>query len=142
MKNWFFLSLLAGLVVFSACEKEEEHMHMHTGDEPDYHIHVNAPNSDDKHVGNTIALNIEFEDHNGGVVHHVNVRIYNVVTGEEIYNAPAEAHVHATEGSYTLEDELVLNVDAHTDWMLEARVWGHDAGSHEKKAEVPFHVHP
>ena len=137
MKNLLFLTFIFGLFVFTACGDDDSAMDT----TPDYHIHVNSPNTDDKHVGDEITVSIEFEDHNGGKVHHVNVRIFNKVTGEEILNEPTEAHVHA-DVMHEFTKIMNLNVEAHTDWILEAKVWGHDAGLAEVTETVEFHVHP
>ena len=61
-------------------------------------------------------------------------------------NKPADAHVHATSGEYTYEDDFVLSeangFTAHTDWVLEAKVWGDTDGEDEEVSTVEFHVHP
>ncbi len=139
MKNYFFLVLLFSCFIgFNACSDDD----MEQMDTPDYHAHINSPNADDKKVGDKINIEINFEDHNGGTVHHVKVRIVNAADGTEIYKKPNEAHVHETSGKYTYSDELTLNVDAHTDWLLIAKVWGHEAGAHEVSDTLGFHVHP
>jgi len=109
---------------------------------PNYQISIMSPSADDKHVGDTIHIHVNFEDINGGTVHHIKVRIYNKDSGTEIYHQPTVAHVHETSGKYEHHDNLVLNVSEHTDWILEASVWGHEAGTHEKMDNIEFHVHP
>lgn len=37
---------------------------------------------------------------------------------------------------------LTLDVDAHTDWIVEAKAWGHEAGAAEGMETIEFHVHP
>ena len=139
MKNLILLFTLIGAISFVACNDDDNGT-----DEmmPDYHAHIMSPTTDDKNVGDTIHIHVDFEDHNGGTVHHVNVRIYNKATGDEIYNAPADAHVHDESGAYEFHDDVLLDVDAHSDWILEAKIWGHEAGEHEEMESIEFHVHP
>ena len=113
----------------------------------DYHVHINSPSTDDKHVGDMIHLHVDFESHTGETVHHVNVKIYNKADSTQvIYDAPGNAHVHATEGTFAWHDDFPLTaaegVSAHSDWILEAKVWGHDAGKGEIVESIEFHVHP
>ncbi|MEZ4954585.1 MAG: hypothetical protein R2825_13535 [Saprospiraceae bacterium] len=139
MKKLFFLPIFVlVLFVFAACGDDDST----TDTTPEYHVHINSPNTDDKHVGDSIHIHVNFEDHNGGTVHHVNVRIYNKATGEEIYNMPTDAHVHAESGSYDHHDDFQLNVTEHTDWVLIAKVWGHEDGVGEVSESIEFHVHP
>ncbi len=60
--------------------------------------------------------------------------------------ATETAHVHETSGEYGYHDDFVLsnenNVEGHTDWILEAKVWGHEAGDGEVIEMIEFHVHP
>ncbi|PHN02708.1 hypothetical protein [Flavilitoribacter nigricans] len=138
-RSVFFLVLL----VFVACKKEE--------DEPmttdyHYHAHILQPNADDKQVDDSLHIHVEFESHTGETVHHVNVRIYNKNDNTEIYSKPADAHVHETSGVYEFQDDFTLSeangVTAHSDWILEASVWGHDNREGEMIEQVEFHVHP
>ena len=143
MKNVLLIPLCLSLLVFTACKKEE--------DEPmttdyQYHAHIMQPNTDDKHVDDSIHIHVEFESHSGETVHHVQVRIYNKADNTEIYNKPSDAHVHATEGEYAFHDDFVLSeangVSAHSDWILEASVWGHENREGETMEKIEFHVHP
>ena len=141
MKKYFLLALLFSCFVgFSACDDDDSEMTMDMM--PDYQASIIAPNADDKKVGDKINIEVVFEDKNGGTVHHAKVRIVNEADGTEIYNAPDAAHVHETSGKYTFTDELTLDVNGHSDWMLIAKVWGHDAGAHELSDTLHFHVHP
>ncbi|MBR9920572.1 MAG: hypothetical protein GYB31_07005 [Bacteroidetes bacterium] len=137
-RNLLFL-FAATLFVFTSCDKEDEHMH--GDDETAYHIHMHSPDESDKTVGETITIKMDVEDHNGGTVHHVNVRVYNKADeSEEIFNMPTEAHVHETDGLFEMEETLELNVDPDTEWVLEAKVWGHEAGKGEVTETVEFKV--
>lgn len=138
MKNIaYFALLILMLSVFAACEETV------TPEETfAYHAHIMSPDAADKHVGDTIHVHIEFEEHSGNTVHHVNVRIYNKADNTEIYNQPDNAHVHEDSGTYSFHDDVVLNVDPHTDWILQAKVWGMEDGEGEAMETVEFHVHP
>jgi len=148
MKKLFRIQfLLLGLIVVAAvsCKDDDDHH----DDDPtgfDYHAHIMSPNAQDKHVGDTIHIHVEFEDHNGGTVHHVSVEIRNADTDSVIYSQPSDAHVHASTGEYEWHDDFVLSnangVEEHTDWILEAKVWSHNKGDDEVSSQIAFHVHP
>ena len=113
----------------------------------DYHAHINSPSTDDKNVGDTIHIHVDFESHAGETVHHINVKIYNKADSTQVvYNEPGDAHVHAEEGEYGYHDDFPLTADkgisAHSDWIMEAKVWGHEAGEGEVVESIEFHVHP
>lgn len=132
MKKFFFMSLLASLFVFNACKDDDD-----SSDTPDYQIEIESPNANDKAVGDELDIHVHFSDKNGGEVHHVNVRIYEKTSGTEIYNKPDEAHVHA-DGEYSFEDTLTLTTAGQ--YVLEAKVWGHDDGISEVTESVEFKV--
>jgi len=131
-------ALAFGILFLNACEKHPEEKY-------DYHVHINKPGTEDKKVGESIHLHIDFESHTEEKVHHVNVRIFNKETKAEIYNEPSDAHVHA-DGEYPHHDDFVLSADngveGHTDWVLEAKVWAHEDGEAEVVETLEFHVHP
>ncbi len=135
MKDFLMLLLLSGLLVFYGCKEEEEFKTL----DPDYQINILSPDSSEKTAGELIHLKVEFNDKNGGAVHHVNIRVYNKENSEEIYNQPLSAHV-LKASPFIFEDDLKLEVNPQTDWLLEARVWGHEAGLAETSAKVEFHV--
>lgn len=138
MKN-LYLCLLAIMVTgFMACENNDEEPMMTTS----YEITIDNPTTDDKKVGDMLDIKVVASEANDGTVHHMKVRIYNKADNQEIYNQPDDAHVHSMTGSYTFEDQIMLDVDGHTDWILEAKVWGHEAGAAEVVKTVEFHVHP
>jgi len=140
MKKMLFLALVLNLAFITSCGDKESTMDF------SYSNVVNAPDTADKNVDDTLDISIDFESETGEPVHHVNVRIYNVATNEEIYNMPTQAHVHDLSGKYTYSDSFILSNDngvmAHSDWILEAKVWGHEAGAGEVIQSIPFHVHP
>ncbi len=141
MKNLLFVGVLLVLGVI-ACKKDEDN---HT-DMPHYHVHIVSPDDTPKHQGDTLHIHVEFSEENLMTVHHVKVRIYNKADiSQVIFDQPTEAHVHATSGTYTFQADFVLDpavVPGHTDWVLEAKVWGHDEGVSETSETVEFHVHP
>lgn len=112
----------------------------------DYSVNIIAPTADDKNVDDLIQVSVDFNSGTGGTVHHVNVKIYNKMDATEIvYNNPDDAHVHETDGAFEFRDEFMLSnsngVNEHTDWILEAKVWGHEAGAAEVLETLEFHVH-
>lgn len=131
------------MISILSCKKQEDDS---MATKYDYHAHITSPNTDDKHLDDNIHIRVNFESHTGETVHHVNVRIYNKATSAEVYNQPTDAHVHETSGEYVFEDDFVLSeangISAHTDWILEARVWGHEANEEEVQEQIEFHVHP
>lgn len=131
MKNFLFLALLATVIAFNACKDDD------TSDEPEYHITIESPDTTDKAIGDSLDIHVLFEEHNGGTIHHVNVRIYEKDSGTEIYNEPPSAHVHE-EGEHHFEDRIALTTAGH--WVLEAKVWGHDDDSPVLSESVEFHV--
>ena len=142
MKKFKFLILLFTISMFIACGDDDSQ-----DIQFDYHVHIHAPNTDDKHVNDDMEIDIEFESHSGETVHHVKVIIYKKDDNTNIvYSGPSEAHVHEESGKYTFEDNLTLSeangFSEHTDWVLEAKVWGHEAGVEEMVETVEFHVHP
>lgn len=143
MKNLILFSFLCLTTLFVACDDDDNNEEQTNFE---YHAHIMAPNTDNKHMGHTLPIEVEFESHTGQTVHHINVRIYKKSDNTEIYNKPDVAHVHETSGSYTFMDSLELTAEngfeEHTDYVLVAKVWGHDAGHGEETEEVEFHVHP
>ncbi len=141
MKN-IFLFILCIIGLFSVgCNDDEEVTDMF-----EYHAHIYSPNNAAKHLKDTIQIRVNFESHTGETVHHVKVRIYNKVTNAEVFNEPNDAHVHATSGEFEFSQELVLSQEngfmEHSDWILEAKVWGDGPGVSEAMEEIEFHVHP
>ncbi len=142
MKKLSFLALIFGLLVFIACNKDED---THSN-EPHYHVQILSPNTDAKHQGDTLHIDVKFSEENLMTVHHINVKIYNKNDiNQVIFDQPAEAHIHETSGQHEFKADFVLDpavVPGHSDWVLEAKVWGHDEGLAEVSETVEFHVHP
>ena len=128
--------------VWVACDNSDN---AHS-DEFEYHADIHAPDASNKHLDDTIHIEVEFESHTGMIVHHVNVKIFNKVSGTVVFSKPADAHVHASSGQYVFEDDFILStahgIDAHSDYVLEAKVWGHDEGISEVNESIEFHVEP
>lgn len=142
MKNLYITTIfLAGLLLFS-CSNDDEPKEITY----DYHAHIESPNTDNKHVGHTIDIKVNFESHTKETIHHIKVQLVNKADGTVIYDKPSTPHIHATSGSNVFEDTFELTeangVTGHTDWILRAKVWGHEKGEQEVTEEVEFHVHP
>lgn len=115
--------------------------------EPIYSIQIMSPVALDKKVGDAIHIRVNFDEASMETLHHVNVQIYEKgKPANVIYSGPSIAHVHEESGHYELHADVSLDEDAgvveHTDWILKARVWGHDAGVAETADSIAFHVHP
>ena len=139
MKNLFGLIILSFTLSFIACSDDEDSVF-------DYTVTIMSPSADDKMQGDSIHIHVEFASGTNETIHHVKVRILNADDDTVIYEGPEEAHVHETSGSYGYHDDFVLSqangVGGHTNWILEAKVWGHEAGAEEVVETRPFHVHP
>lgn len=136
MKKLILLGLILGIFTFNSCKDDDDSM----STEPEYHIHFMSPDDGASfNAGDMLHVHIEFEDHNGGTVHHINVRAYEKATGTELFNTPSEAHVHGAS-PYMFEYEKMLDGAAAGTYVLEAKVWGHDAGTAEVKASREFTV--
>lgn len=136
--------ILAISILFVACGEEES-----AASKPDifsYEIIIAEPTTEAKHVNDDLNFSIEFNSLSGETVHHINVRIYNKADNTEVYNAPGDAHIHEISGAYLYTDSFMLTndngINEHTDWILEAKVWGHEPGFEEVIETVEFHVHP
>jgi len=108
----------------------------------DYHAHIFSPLSTEKHLGDTLHMEIEFESHTGEIVHNINVRIFNATTQTVVYNLPTDPHTDA-QGSYEYHDDLVLsaaNGFAEGDWVIQAKVWGETDGEQEEVSMVTSHI--
>lgn len=146
MGNWKFL-LLIGMFIVASCGDDDvmEDDDMTTA--PVYKVAIMSPDDSDKKVGDAIHLHVNFDEESMMTIHHVNVRIYK--KGDEsleIFNGPETAHVHDDSGHYELHADVNLDattgVEEHTDWVMEAKIWGHEAGAAEVLETLEFHVHP
>ncbi len=137
MKNLAYLFLLCALVGLNACGDDDE---MHA-DEPNYLINILSPNTDNKAVGDMVALEVNVKDEHGGTVHHFNVKVYDKTDATNIiYDAPTVAHVHEEDGDFTYTDSF--QVDTEGTWVIEVKVWGHEANVAVKMESIEFTVQP
>lgn len=135
-------ALFATLFAFQSCTKDDTK----EVDKFEYHAHVMSPDDSNKHMGDTLKINVHFESHTGETVHNINVTIKEATTGTVVYNKPDDSHVHGMSGEYMYSDNVELNTangfKGHTDYILEAKVWGDSPGLSEEIETVEFHVHP
>jgi len=150
MKNFLFFLLAFGMFAFASCgDDEADDGHMHGDEATDYHVHFITPAEDgstEAMQGQTLAMEIEVEDHKGGTVHHVKVKITKKDDASVVlYEGPSDAHVHDESGAYVFKHDLILDandVEGHSDWNVEVKAWGHEAGEGEVTSSTTFHVHP
>lgn len=140
--NLLFFILLLGLV---SCGNDEVMEDDDVITAPVYKIAILSPNDFDKQVGDTLAIQVNFDEETMTTVHHINVQIYQKGdTSKVIFNRPTEPHVHETSGHYEFHSTLTLDeytgVMENTDWVLQAKVWGHEDGLAEKMELLEFHV--
>jgi len=116
MKNLFFVLFVTTTIIAVSSCKDDDNGHMHTNED-------------------------RFEYH----VHHVKVTLTNKDDGTVVYSKPDDAHVHATDGTHKFTDTFDLTeangLSAHTDWILEAKVWAQEEGKEEVLETVEFHLH-
>ncbi len=141
MKNLLWILLPVAVLLFTQCDGDDP-MPPQEEQGPFYNIQILSPDTQAKHVGDTIQIEVLFSELAGETIHHINLRIYEKAdTAHVVYHQPDEAHVHQP-GTYTFTDEFILNVPEHTDWILEAKAWGEEAGVGEVTESIEFHVHP
>ena len=114
--------------------------------DPEYNITIEKPTTDNRTIDDDLDIKVDFNSASQQTIHHVKVRIFDKATGTEVYNEPDPAHVHESDGDYEWEDSFKLSTDngisADTEYTLEAKVWGHEAGTHEITETVDFTVNP
>jgi len=144
--KFLFIGLTASLI-FASCDKDDDDNHGHSGQgDFEYHAHIMQPDSSNKKIDDTMHIHVDFEDHKGGTVHHINISITKDNGGDVVYSQPDVAHVHEESGMLSFHDNVILSVangfEQHTDYTLTAKVWGPEAGDDEEEEKVKFHVHP
>lgn len=140
----YILYLLPVVVLsFFSCHTHDDHDHDEDIDYK-YHAHIHSPNTDDRNINDTIKISVLFESHTGETVHNYEVRIYEKDSKTEIFNK--SEHIHATEGKYTFTEDFILSeengVKAHSNYILEAKVWAHKDEEGLESESIEFHVHP
>lgn len=149
MNKLIYLMLLMIPVFMVSCDDDDNSNDDQNMTEYDYHAHIHSPNSENKHVDDTIHIHVNFESHAGETIHHINVRIYNKMDSTVVYSKPDDAHIHDMDGDYEFHDDFILSeengITGHSNWVLEAKVWGHSEGEGEVVEFLSgggFHVHP
>lgn len=154
MKSLLIAGLFTTSLLIIGCKNEDDHADDHVHDQGTnpvmdlgYQSKINSPNAEAKKMQDHIRLDIAFASTTMQTIHHINVRLYNKEdTTKVVYNKPDVAHVHEKSGAYAYVDSLHITesngFEGHTDWILEAKVWGHDADTGEVMSKQEFHVHP
>lgn len=140
------LSLFVLTLVFSNCKKDDDNNdehHMTT--DLDYTAKIMSPNNDPKQLDGSIHIHAIVESATKQTVHHAKIKIYNKADNTIIaYEKPDEAHVHQTDGKYELHDDLDLSTankfTSNSDWIIEVKAWGHEAGEGEIMKKTEFHI--
>ena len=133
MKSKLITLLFLSIFVLVSCGEDEP-----VGTE--YSVQIMQPDNGAKQVGDVMHIHVNFDEASGGTVHHINVQIIDNATGNVIYDAPSEAHVHEQSGHYEHHDDFTLDVVPNSNLTLIAVVWGHEAGVGEVMDEVSFVV--
>lgn len=122
----FFMCFTIIFCVTLAC-------HHHNEDENidyKYSIQIIEPSEQTYKTTENLPIKIEFKSETGETIHNVNIRILQNISGLEIYNQPANEHVHKTEGIFIFEDNLdfskIAGLILAGDYTIEAKVWGHE----------------
>ncbi len=136
MKHSLILIFSAGLLAWGSCKNDV------AGPVYQYEIFIQSPDGSDRHLGDTLALDIGFASQTGETVHHIKVSLFQVGSQAEVYVKPDEPHVH-TQGTYTFRDKVILTPDhgfAPGEWLLKAKVWGELDGEEESVDSVHFQI--
>ena len=80
MKHIFYFLFATTVLTFIACKDDDPATSIY-----EYHAHIHSPDAADKHIGDTLAIEVEFESHTGEPVHHINVRIFNKATSHRCW---------------------------------------------------------
>lgn len=143
-----FILLVVTILSLAACKKDYvvvQPTHGHS-DMMNYEIMIMQPDTSMKMMDSNMHIHVRFTEADNKTVHHAKVRVYQTDDPSNvIYDMPNDAHVHAMSGQYDHHDDLILSaangVVAHKNYTIEAKVWGHEAGTHEVIVTRSFHVH-
>src|SRR5687767_2807928 len=108
-------------------------------------VDVMYPTSFDKRMGDVIFINVNFENKNGEVVDHVNVKIRDKANTTVAYNKPDNAEVSGEAPKFYYEDQFKLSAEngiSPGDWVLEATSWKPGVSGSKEVTIVEFHVRP
>jgi hypothetical protein len=132
----YLLGAFLFIAIVNGCDDEPEPL-----PENVYQIRIIEPSIDFVMNTDTLKLHIEFSDSLGGVVENVKVRFYSLADNTVVYEEPDSSAV-ASSGTYTFTGFRLLNdLPAHSNWVLEARVWGKNPGESEVVKTKGIHVH-
>jgi len=142
---------LAALTIFSiaACKKDYtvvDPQEQHNEEMMNYAVLIMKPDTTMKMMDSNMHMHVRFTEEDGKMIHHISVKIYQMDDPTNIiYDMPTDKHVMAAGGLYEHHDDLILSaangVVPHKMYVMEAKVWGHEGGTHEKIVTRQFHIH-
>ena len=135
------------VLLFTACKSDDEdttHDHEHETT-IDFSATIMSPDAENKKMDEEIHIHTVWESKSKQTVHHVKVKIYNKADNTVVvYVEPKEAHVHEMKGKYELHDDVTLSTEngfsSNSDWVVEAKTWGHEKGKNEVVKTMEFHI--
>ena len=138
MKQILFFVLLTGCSFLVSCSDNDDPILY------EYHSHIMQPSGADKHIGDVLFIDVEFESHTGEDVEHINIKIRDKANTVVVYDKPDDPHIGGVS-DYEFQDQFVLsaaNGITPGDWIIVATVWGIDESPQQVIEEVEFRVLP
>jgi len=136
------LSVLACLLVFSACKKDKDDDPI----DPEYSITIMQPDATTKMMGDTMHIHVNFDSGNQMTIHNVQIQIDNITHSFFVLDKPQLSNVNDTDGHWEFHYDLPLtgqwNVLPGSTMRLEAKVWGEEPGDFEVSKTLDFQIAP
>jgi uncharacterized protein affecting Mg2+/Co2+ transport len=139
MKYIFSIITVLSVFLITSCKSDSDNQLIY-----DYQIDILKPVVRDWHIGEALEIKVQFNSQTGEEIHHINIRIINKSTQTVVYDKPDPEHVDTPE-SYTYSDTFILSTNngfVAGDWILEAKVWGHEDFVEEVTKDFEFHILP
>lgn len=92
-----------------------------------YNIEINNPTLDEYKIGDNLPLEIRFYSEEGERVFNFSYEVRNVATGFVLFSD--QGLLSETTSTYTVNNDIITltdsdDVQANSDWIIEAKVWG------------------